>query len=178
MRTLALALLCLLALPLAAETAPDLRGLVREKASLERRIIKLFSEKGLHRNEEYRMASAAAAQASREFSAARKDHPQVKPLLKKSAEAQALMMKAQREGDAEARKAAMKEFTQVRIEVEKASAGIPELEESRKKAQAANEASEKVRRRLLGETEDGKKLLAELEALDVRVKAAREAAGK
>lgn len=154
--------------------ADEVLDLIRDKRKLETEVVQVFARSGLGEDPAYKKASEAALQASRDFTALRKKHPALKSHYEASTAAQKKMADAQRAGDVEARKAATAELARVWVELEKASAAIPELEEARRKAQEANAASEALRRELLAGTEEGKALLERLNQLDARIAALRE----
>lgn len=169
------ALAVVLALPVLADTSQDVNQLVSEKMKLERKVVGVFAKAGLSEDPEYKKLSQEAMDAAKAYSEARRDHPDLKPHYEASDAAKKEMIDAQRAGDQVARKAAISKLTKARVELETASAKIPELKEAREKAQAANDAAGKRRIELLAGTEEGKPLVEELEKLDARIKEMREA---
>lgn len=173
MKRLAFLLAALLALPALADNARQIWELSREKRQLETKIAQVFSEKGLEEDPAYTEASEAAFKAAQDFTKARKAHPALKDLYAASDAAQSKMIKARIDGDDAAGKAAREEYTQARMEIEKAAAEIEDLKEPQQKAIDANAEVEKIRRKLLADTEDGKALVSELEALDAKIEELR-----
>lgn len=162
-----------LATPVMADTKSEIRGLIREKMKLERQIIMVFSKHGLNENPEYTAVSAASLAASKAFMEARRKEPKLKPFYEASDKAQKRMIDAKLKGDKDAAKAAQSEFTQARMDLERASAELPELKEVHEKAIAANAVAQGKKLELLATVPEGKELLGQIAAMDVKIAALR-----
>lgn len=164
-----LTILALTALSATAEIKEEIRQLSREKFKLTIETGKIFHQHKLHENEEYIELQGKAHMASREFNKTRRAHPALKDFYAKSDAAQKKMIQARINKDQKASSEATSEFTQIRMEMEKKAATLPELQEAKKKAMAANQAMEDKKLELLESTPEGKAHAEKIKALEAKI---------
>lgn len=152
-----------------ADIKDDVRQLSREKFKLTMATVKIFNQHKLNENAEYVDLQKKALAASREFNQVRRSHPGLKEHYANSDAAQKKMVQARMNKDKEASRKAMSEFTQSRMDMEKAAAGIPELKEIQQKAIAANKASEDKKLELLESIPEGKAHAEKIKALESKI---------
>lgn len=159
---------CLLTLFASADIKEDVWKISKEKRKLTQEVSTLFRKQNI-KDADLDALSQKAFQASQSFMKARKIHPDLKALYKKSDAAQSRMIKAAIAKDDVGKKAAREEFTQARMELEKVSRTIPELTVLQKKAIAANAAVQAKKNELLAATPEGKELFDKMNILDAKI---------
>ncbi|BDS06723.1 hypothetical protein NT6N_17630 [Oceaniferula spumae] len=164
-----LTFLAITTLSVSADIKDEIRQLSREKFKLTIETGKLFSQHKLNENAEYIELQNKSLAAAREFNKTRRDHPALKEYYAKSDAVQKKAVQARVKGDKEASSKAMREFTQIRMDLEKAAREVPELQEFQKKAVAANTAAEDKKLELLETIPEGKAHIAKIKALDAKV---------
>lgn len=136
-----------------------MKASIRDYMESERELRTFLNESGLSEDSEIMAVEQKAFDASQAFTQTRKNHPQLKELYAVNDALKGDMIDAKLKGDEETYQAKMSEYTSLRMQLEKTSKNLPEIQAAQAELQVVlDEQNELIARKVEAVNSDGKKI--------------------